>query len=191
MEIKTVKELREILKYEKSKYFSHKPYNGLRLIDYLVGESYVRIWKYQKLLRKTEYYYSHRKNPFYLAGYCIVGRKKNLLGERLGIYIPEYVFDKGLIIDHYGSITVNGKCRVGKECRLHGNNCIGQKGAERGNEFPTAGDNLDLGFGATIIGTVKLGNNIVVGANSLVLQGSYSDGACLVGSPARDIKLSK
>lgn len=184
--IKSYKELRELIEYEKKGYYPKKPYNGLYIIDKIVKESYQQIWKYQKLLRKTEYVYSKRKNIFYLFLYCIIGRKKNKVGAQLGIYIPEYVFGKGLIIDHYGSITVNGRCKIGNNCRLHGNNCIGNKGDGREKEFPIIGDNFDLGFGATVIGDVKLGDNIKVGSNAVVTK-NFSDNLILAGVPARKI----
>ncbi len=186
--ITNLKQLSEWLKYEKSRYYPDKPYNGLYLIDYLVSESYQQIWQFQKMLRWTEYIYSKRKNPLFVLLYCVVGRIKNRRGARLGIYIPEYVFDKGLLIDHYGSITVNGRCRIGKNCRLHGNNCIGNKGAGRGDEYPVIGDDFDLGFGASVIGRVDIGNRVKVGANSLVTKSFAQDNIVLVGSPARKLK---
>lgn len=186
--INSFSQLLEFLKYEKKGYYPEKPLNGFFLIDHIVCEPYLQIWRYQKILRITEYVYSKRKNPLFVLAYCIVGRIKNKRGARLGIYIPEYVFDKGLVIDHYGSITINGNCRIGKNCRLHGNNCIGNKGVGREEEYPQIGDNFDLGFGSTVIGKVELGNNIKVGANSLVTK-SYKEGnVILVGSPVSALK---
>ncbi|WP_051192302.1 hypothetical protein [Butyrivibrio sp. VCB2001] len=186
--ISSISELIDWLKYEKKRYYPSKPYNGLFLIDHLVAESYQQIWRYQKMLRITEYVYSKRKNPVFLLLYCVVGRIKNVRGARLGIYIPEYVFDRGLLIDHYGSITINGCCKIGKNCRLHGNNCIGNKGAGRVDEFPIIGDDFDLGFGASVIGRVNLGNGVIVGANSLVTKSFSGDNLVLLGTPASELK---
>ncbi len=186
--IKSFKELLQWLKEEKKGYYPVKPYNGFYFIDRIIKESYVEIWRYQKWLRITEYVYSKRKNPIFVFIYCIVGRIKNNLGIKLGIYIPEYVFDKGLIIDHYGSITVNGRCRIGKNCRLHGNNCIGNKGVGRGMEYPIIGDNFDLGFGASVIGKVNLRDNVKVGANSIVTKSFENGNIVLVGTPASVLK---
>ena len=50
------------------------------------------------------------------------------MGVFIGVEIPENVFGEGLIIHHNGSIGVNGSSRVGKNCQLHGDNCIGNVG---------------------------------------------------------------
>lgn len=57
---------------------------------------------------------------------------KNRLGAKLGIYIPAGVFDEGLHIWHYGNIIVNAESKVGKNCMLHGDNCIGNNGKQKG-----------------------------------------------------------
>lgn len=67
---------------------------------------------------------------------------KNRLGAKLGIYIPAGVFDKGLHIWHYGNIIVNAESKVGKNCMLHGDNCIGNNGKTEG--CPIIGDNVDI-----------------------------------------------
>lgn len=40
-------------------------------------------------------------------------------GIRLGFSIPINVFDYGLRINHYGTIVVNTKARIGKWCDIH------------------------------------------------------------------------
>lgn len=79
-------------------------------------------------------------------------------------------------------------CRIGKNCRLHGNNCIGNKGEGRIDEFPMIGDNFDLGTGAVVIGGITLSNNIKVGANAVVTRSCLEEGAVLVGIPAQDLR---
>ena len=182
--IRTKAELKDVLQYEKYLYYKDK--SKIRLTsDAFINEPCMVIWKYQRCLRLAEYHFNNKKKPIHVFLYFIYARKMNRLGIRLGIYIPINVFDRGLKIDHYGSIVVNGYCRIGKNCRLHGNNCIGNKGVGRTNEFPAIGDNLDLGFGASIIGNVNLGNGIKVGANALVTNSCMIDKSVLVGTPAK------
>ena len=185
--ITTKKELKRILKLEKELYFS-QTLNRYQFVDKFCLESDKEIWRFQKLLRKEEYYYSKRNNVFFLLKYIFVHRKKNKLGIKLGLSIPHSVFKEGLRIYHYGSIVVNGNSKVGKNCKLHGNNCIGNKGNSL--DSPIIGDNVDIGFGACIIGGIKLSNDFIVGANSLVNK-SFSNETnstiVLVGSPARQL----
>ena len=99
------------------------------------------------------------------------------------------MFGKGLIIYHIGSIVINGEAKVGENCRLHGNNCIGNNG--KNCDAPVIGDNCDIGIGAKIIGGVKLGSNVIIGANSVVNKSFDADGIVLVGSPAKMIEPKK
>lgn len=182
--ISTRSDYLEFIELEKSLYYTDKSWFRI-FCEKLTKESCMQIWKFQKWLRRAEYYHNTRSNPLHAIYFILCMRMKNYYGTQLGISINLNTFDKGLKIDHYGSIVINGMCHIGKNCRLHGNNCVGVKGTERIGEFPELGDNCDLGFGSVIIGNVKLGNNIVVGANSVVTKSFLEDGMVLIGAPAR------
>ena len=109
-------------------------------------------------------------------------KKKNKLGNKLGFYIGGDVFDVGLVLFHHGTIIVNGNAVVGKNCKLHGNNCIGNNGKD--SCAPILGDTIDIGFGASIIGNVKLASNIKIGAGAVVTKSFSEEGITLVGVPA-------
>lgn len=101
---------------------------------------------------------------------------------RLGFSIPLHVFGAGLSIAHWGTIAVDGKARIGANCRIHQGVTIGSaKGAA-----PQIGDDCFIGANATVIGGVTLGNGVKIGANALV-NASFPDGAVLVGVPAVDV----
>ena len=95
---------------------------------FLTREHEHMTWKFQVLLRKEEYW-EKKKNAILSLYYR---RKKNKLGERLGFTIPKNTFGPGLRIWHYGNIVVNAYARVGENCNLHGDNCIGNKGLSGG-----------------------------------------------------------
>ena len=50
--------------------------------------------------------------------------------------------------------------------------------------FPELGDNVYIGPGAKVIGNVKIGNNVAIGANAVVTK-SFPDDSVVVGIPAR------
>ena len=52
------------------------------------------------------------------------------------------------------------------------------------------GDNCYIGTGAVILGPIKIGNNVTIGANSTVIH-DVPDNAVVVGSPAKIIKYKK
>ncbi|MDB4586226.1 hypothetical protein OAE01_02040 [Akkermansiaceae bacterium] len=103
----------------------------------------------------------------------------------MNIEIYPGCFDEGLRIFHYG-IVVNPKARIGKNCKLHGNNCIGNNGTDPG--APIIGDDVDIGFGAVVIGNVVIPDGTVIGANAVVCRSIEGDGHVVVGIPAKIIQ---
>ena len=143
------------------------------------------IARYIRYLRYEEYYYNTGKNVFEHILYHYYLRKKNMLGNKLGFKIPKNCIGKGLTIYHHGNVIINESARIGDYCKLHGNNCIGNNG--KTEAAPVIGDGLDLGFGAVVIGDVKLENNITVGANAVVCNSINGSSVTIVGVPAKPL----
>lgn len=183
--IKTKQQLKECLEIEHNIYLSYALKK--RIYMHLVSDPKVYKWKYVKLLRKMEYH-SLRKstNPISMVKYILYKRRSNRLGHFLGIRIEDNVFDTGLEIYHSHGTVVNGYSKIGKNCKLHGANCIGNDGLSY--EAPKIGNNVDIGYGACIIGNVVLADNIIIGAGAVVVKTCLEEGAILVGVPAINIK---
>lgn len=166
------------IKKEKEKYFSSfKDY----LYCFIVRDHTYYIWKYVKYLRQEEKFTGLLKYYF--------RRKKNVLGMKLGLMIEANTCDDGLRIWHYGSVIINGYAHIGKNCVLHGQNCIGNSGkASESGTAPIIGDNVDIGVSATIIGNITIADNIKIGAGAVVTKSFLTPGVTLVGIPAREIK---
>lgn len=179
----TKKKLKECLKDEKKYYISGKS-NYDKFVEWVTRDPCVRIWKYQKALRYAEYY-SFQKGLKKLLFYTLVRRRKNKLGVGLGIEISEKSFQEGLIIYHTGNIVVNGYSRIGRNCRLHGDNCIGNDGITE--DTPRIGDRVDIGVGAKVIGNVQIADDIVIGAGAVVNRSFLNPGMVIAGVPAREI----
>lgn len=140
-----------------------------------------------------EYLYYLRKQEFYvncaqesgIKGFIglYYERKKNKLGNKLGIEIGPNCFGKGLSIWHIGSVIVNPAARIGENCTLHGNNCIGNNG--KSQAVPRIGNNVDIGYGAVIIGDIDIADNVIIGANSVVNKSILIPGSVVVGVPGR------
>lgn len=90
----------------------------------------------------------------------------------------------GLFIGHFGGIIVNSAAVLGKNCNLSQGVTIGT--ANRGERAgdPTIGDNVYIGPGAKVVGAVRVGNNVAIGANCVVTK-DLPDNAVAVGVPAR------
>lgn len=175
--IKTRKQLKEVLTYERKLYPNH-------FFDYLICYQRIYNWKFIKYLRYAEY---HKNNNgiVHKILYLYYSRRKNRLGSRIGVEIWENTFGEGLLIHHNGNIVINGESRIGKNCELHGDNCIGN--AYAGSGMPVIGNNVDIGVGAKIIGNVTIADGIKIGANAVVNKSFYEEGITIVGVPARKV----
>ena len=188
--ITTRKELSEYLKVEHDIYV-HGPLSD-RVYMYVVNDRRIPIWRYQKRLRKMEYWFNNRhKSPFHYIMFLIRQRMKNNSGNRLGIEISENTCGIGLTIHHAGGIVINGNAQCGQNLSLHGKNCIGNRGTgpESPSKWaaPTLGNNVDMGVGASIIGSVHIADNVLIGAGAVVIKDCTQNGSTLIGIPAHSI----
>lgn len=137
--------------------------------DYILYKAVLIHQKYRK--------YKDSKNTIMMLLYSFrankISSKYNL--ELYGKY------GKNLRIWH-GNVILNGNAILGDNVVLHGNNCIGEKKGKS----PIIGNNVNIGYGATIIGNIKIGNNVIIGANAVVTK-SFEDNSIVVGNPARKI----
>ena len=148
------------------------------------------LWEIRKFitfLRKLEFYMNTSKGNIFKKFLALhYEARKNRLGSRLGIEIHPNCFDKGLIIYHAGSIIVNASARIGENCKLHGDNCIGFNG--KCDTSPTIGNNVDIGYGAVIIGGITISDDCVIGANAVVNHSFNESNCTIVGVPAKALK---
>ena len=142
---------------------------------------------YLRYLRKEEYYINC-KSATLLSKFLLIiyEKRRNRLGAKIGFNMEPNCFEEGLTIFHTGSIIVNSEARIGKNCKLHGNNCIGNNGLT--NLCPKIGNNVDIGFGAVIIGDVRIADNIIIGANAVVNKSFLEPGITIAGVPAKRVK---
>ncbi len=126
------------------------------------------IWKFERLLRKYEYYKNCSKTIFGKIYLIFLKIHYFTLSRKLGFSIPANVFGPGLSIAHYGTIVVNSTARVGKNCRIQEGTNIGSTNGS--SKAATIGDNVFIGTGAKIIGDVKIGNNVCIGAGAVVTK---------------------
>lgn len=145
------------------------------------------VWKFEILLRKTEYYKNIEK-PAYIFKflYIVYAYRLKKQSLKLGFTIPCNVFGPGLSIAHYGTIVVNGKARVGANCRLHANTNIGASAGRL--TAPQIGDNCYIGPGAIIFGDIQISNNVTIGANATVNKSFLEENIAIAGTPAKVVK---
>lgn len=73
----------------------------------------------------------------------------------------------GFYIGHFGGIVIH--CDLGAHCSIGQGVTIGARGAGRSDGYPVLGDRVYVGAGAMVIGSVRVGNDVVIGANTVVV----------------------
>jgi serine O-acetyltransferase len=100
-----------------------------------------------------------------------------------GIELPcEVVVGRNFVIDHFGGIIISGYAKFGDNCRLRDGVVVGLRRVEE-KCAPIIGNNVDIGSGAKLLGQIKIGDNVLIGANAVVLC-DVPDNSIAVGVPA-------
>lgn len=97
------------------------------------------------------------------------------------------VIGKNLRLPHFGlGVVIRPNTVIGDRVTIYHQVTIGTRTGER--IFAHIGDDAMLGAGCKVLGGVKIGNHVKVGANSVVLN-DIPDGATAVGIPAKVLHL--
>jgi serine O-acetyltransferase len=106
---------------------------------------------------------------------------------KYGIQIPpETKIGKGFCIYHFGSIVINSKAVIGKNCTIASCITIGQanRGSRKGN--PVIGDQVFIGSGAVVVGKIVIGNNVLIAPNAYV-NFDVPSNSIVIGNPGKII----
>lgn len=97
---------------------------------------------------------------------------------------PQAEIGGGLFINHFGGIWINPDVKMGAFCNLHQGVTIGVGGRGASYGVPVLGSRVNLMPHAVVVGKLRIGDDVLVGANSLVIS-DVPDGCFAVGTPAR------
>lgn len=101
---------------------------------------------------------------------------------------PGATIGHGFFIDHGMGVVVGETAEIGDYVTLFQGVTLGGTGKERGKRHPTVGNHVVIGAGAKILGAIRIGDNVKIGANSVVLK-SVPPHSTVIGVPARIIKM--
>ena len=135
-----------------------------------------KIYTFQKMFRE----YRDTDNKLFKLIYKVLFRyyrNKNLIDMSIDTKIGE-----GLYIGHPYCITINPKAVIGKNCNIHKGVTIGQenRGVRKGT--PVIGDEVLICIISTIVGNVKIGNDVLISPNSFV-NCDIPDHSIVFGNP--------
>ena len=100
---------------------------------------------------------------------------------------PSAKIGAGFFIDHGMGVVIGETAEIGDYVTLFQGVTLGGTGKERGKRHPTLGNHVVVGAGAKILGGINIGDNVKIGANSVVLKNVPPD-STVIGVPGRVIK---
>lgn len=179
--IKTRNDLRLYLSEDKKRYLINFSF----IHPFIYSETYY-VYRYLKNLRYLEYYLNNKNNLFFkfLYFFCLLQHRK--LSLKSGMTIAPNTLGRGCLIMHPGFRRIGPSSKVGNNCTILPNVLLGKK--HPGECTIEIGDDCYIAANVTILGPVKIGNNVTIGAGAVVLS-DVPDNAVVGGVPAKIIKM--
>lgn len=102
---------------------------------------------------------------------------------------PGAKIGRRFVIDHGVGIVIGETAEIGDDCVLYHGVTLGGVSTDKIKRHPTLGNKVMIGAGAKILGPIVLGDQVKVGANSVVTK-SVESHTTVAGIPARQINKS-
>lgn len=122
--------------------------------------------------------------------------KKSILGTlyRLILYhyqtkygfqiYPETQIGEGFYLGHWGTVIINPKVKIGKNCNIAPGVTIGKTNRGKKAGVPVIGDEVWIGTNAVLVGNIKIGNNVLIAPNAYVTE-DIPDNSIVIGNVAQ------
>ena len=125
------------------------------------------------------------QNRWLRLPFSILYKILKLLSQILtGIDLPcEVTVGRRFKIEHFGDIIISGDTVFGDDVVIRNGVTVGLKRThERG--APVIGNRVDIGAGAKVLGPIRIGDDVAIGANAVVLQ-DVPPNSLAIGVPAQ------
>ena len=96
---------------------------------------------------------------------------------------------KKVFIDHGMGVVIGETAEIGNNCLLYQGVTLGGTGKNHGKRHPTLKENVVVGAGAKVLGSITVGANTRIGAGSVVVR-SVKENSTVVGVPGRVVHQS-
>lgn len=135
----------------------------------------ILLWRYKEF--RNLVLYRNRHHPF----------RRRIIGmfyqPMESLYIEAFEIGGGLYIQH-GFATMIAAKSIGENCWINQQVTIGYNGQ---GDPPIIGDNVMITCGAKVLGQIRVGDNVTVGANAVVIR-DVPDNCVVGGVPAKILR---
>ncbi|MFX1303429.1 MAG: serine O-acetyltransferase [Promethearchaeota archaeon] len=133
------------------------------------------------LLHRIAHFFWKIKMPFMPRYLSEISR------ELTGIEIhPGADIGKDFFIDHGGGVVIGETAKIGNNVTIYQGVVLGGTMIDPVKRHPTLGNNIVVGTGAKLLGPITIGDNVKIGANSVVVKDVPSN-SVVVGVPGKII----
>ena len=101
---------------------------------------------------------------------------------------PGATIGRRFFIDHGMGVVIGETTEIGDDVLLYQGVTLGGTGNETGKRHPTLGNRVVVGTGAKILGNIRIGDNVRIGAGSVVVH-PVPDHSTVVGIPGRVVRM--
>jgi serine O-acetyltransferase len=129
----------------------------------------------------------HRvSHGLYRRGWFMLGRITSQFSRTMtGIEIhPGATIGRRCFIDHGMGVVIGETTEIGDDVLMYQGVTLGGTGKDTGKRHPTIGNGVVIGTGAKILGNIRIGDHVKIGAGSVVVR-PVPDHSTVVGVPGR------
>jgi len=101
---------------------------------------------------------------------------------------PGATIGKRPFIDHGMGVVIGETSEIGDDVTLFQGVTLGGTGKEQGKRHPTIGDGTVVSAGAKVLGSIKVGKNVIIGAGAVVIK-PVPDNCTVVGVPGKIVRV--
>jgi serine O-acetyltransferase len=100
---------------------------------------------------------------------------------------PGATIGRRFFIDHGMGVVIGETAEIGDDVLLYQGVTLGGTGNEKGKRHPTLGNRVVVGTGAKVLGSIRIGSDVKIGAGSVVVH-PVPDHCTVVGIPGRVVR---
>ena len=138
-------------------------------------------YKAVRMHRRANYFYRHK---MYFLARAISQRAVRKTGIEIH---PGATIGRRFFIDHGTGVVIGETAEIGDNCTIYQGVTLGGTGKDVGKRHPTLGNNVMVGAGAKVLGPFKIGDNVKIAANAVVLE-EIPEQSTAVGIPAKVVR---